>query len=282
MHSAAIRVCLNAPQERVDYNVPKWYLKCQHLYPCDKLPQWSSLHHSGMRIEDIRRHNLIWLVRQEYQGVDVNLARALGIQASQISRIFSSHPKHRRNIGRALAERIEEVSRKPNGWMDLVHEFVDYTAAESRARYEVNEKIQEPFRSNVATGPTVKRVVPLIAWERAGAEPAVDEIHPAQGYYLCPVECSERTQVLQVKGISMEPRFRDGELIYVDPAVPPAHGKFVIVRLGAGQTPLFRQLILEGGKQYLQALNEDWPDRVTELTAEATFVGVVIFKGEPV
>jgi SOS-response transcriptional repressor LexA len=240
------------------------------------------MHQSGMRIEEIRRHNLIWLIRQEYQGVDVNLARALGIQASQISRIFSNNPTHRRNIGRGLAEKIEEQSGKPNGWMDLVHDFVDYTTTESRTRYALTEKGPGRSRSNVATGPTIKRVVPLIEWKWVGESLEALEDHPVQASYLCPVECSEQTFVLRVTGISMEPRFRNGELIFVDPAVKPEHGKFVIVRTDSGEDPIFRQLIIEGRKHYLQALNEDWPERVTEVTPTAQFAGVVIFKGETI
>ena len=235
-----------------------------------------------MRIEEIRRQNLIWLIEQEYQGVDVNLARALGIQASQISRIFSSNPTHRRNVGRSLAQKIERISGKPDGWMDLVHEFVDYTTNVLRTRHAPGEKGRGAHRSNVATGPSVKRVVPLIAWQQAGRWPESVADQLAQEKYLCPIECSERTFVLRVTGISMEPRFRDGELIFVDPAVSPEHGKFVLIRLEEKQEPVFRQLIIEGGRRYLQALNEDWPERVMELDESALCLGVVIFKGEPI
>lgn len=236
-----------------------------------------------MRIEEIRRQNLIWLIEQDYQGVDANLARALGIQASQISRIFSSNSAHRRNIGRNLAQKIERITGKPDGWMDLVHEFVDYEAGTQRTRHAPAEK-RPPLlpRSNVATVPPIKRVVPLIGWNEAGRWPEIKDGQQALEKYLCPVECSEHTYVLRVTGISMEPRFRDGELIFIDPAVPPEHGKFVIVRLEADQEPVFRQLIIEGGRRYLKALNEDWPERVTEPGESAVYCGVVIFKGEKI
>jgi SOS-response transcriptional repressor LexA len=45
---------------------------------------------------------------------------------------------------------------------------------------------------------------------------------------------------------------------------------------------MFRQLIVEGGRRYLKALNEDWPERVTELGESAVYCGVVIFKGEKI
>jgi SOS-response transcriptional repressor LexA len=237
---------------------------------------------TGMRVEDIRRHNLIWLIEQQFQGVDVNLARALGIQPSQISRLFSSNPTHRRNIGRALAENIEEAAGKTNGWMDLVHDFVDYSTSESRKRYAVREpRASKPY-NNVLSGPTIKRVVPLISWEGVVEMPATYEFSTKLGSYLCPVECSEQTFVLRVMGASMEPRFRDGELIFVDPAVKPEHGKFVIARPESEHEPVFRQLIVEGKRRYLQTLNTYWPERVIELTGNDRLIGVVIFKGEPI
>lgn len=236
-----------------------------------------------MRIDDIRRQNLIWLVEHDFQGIDANLARALGIQASQISRLFSRNPLHRRNIGRALAEKIEKRLEKPDGWMDLVHEFVDYTVSGARTRHSVAQgKNLGTQRSNVATGPAVKRVVPLISWDQIGLDIEVHDELPVEARYLCPIECSEKSYVLRVCGISMEPKFRDGELIFVDPAVRPTHGKFVIVRLAQNQEPVFRQLITEGGKQYLRTINPNWPDHVTEAGGSVQFLGVVIFKGETV
>ena len=44
---------------------------------------------------------------------------------------------------------------------------------------------------------------------------------------------------------------------------------------------LFRsQLIIEGGRKYLKALNPDWPDRIIEIDENAKICGVVVFKGE--
>lgn len=236
-----------------------------------------------MRIEDIRRQNLIWLIENNFQGIDANFARALGIQASQISRLFSRNPLHRRNIGRALAEKIEKRLEKPDGWMDLVHEFVDYTVSGVRTRQSVTQG-KEPGsqRSNVATGPTIKRVVPLIGWDQIGMDLEPLKAAGIEARFMCPIECSEKTFVLYVGGISMEPRFRDGEMIYVDPEVRASHGRFVIARPTPDREPVFRQLIIEGGKQYLRAINSSWPDHVIEVGTSVQFLGVVIFKGEPI
>jgi SOS-response transcriptional repressor LexA len=236
-----------------------------------------------MRIEDIRRQNLIWIIEHDFHGIDANLARTLGIQPSQISRLFSQNPRHHRNIGRGLAEKIEKCLEKTDGWMDLVHDFVDYAAQGPRMRSSaVRVKAFNTPPPNVATGPAIRRAVPLIAWHQI--DTALDRLEDldTEAYFLCPIECSKQTFVLRVCGISMEPKFRDGELIFVDPSVSAVHGKFVIVRIAPLQDPVFRQLITEGGKQYLRTFNQNWPDQITEVSEQAQFLGVVIFKGETI
>tara|TARA_R110000850_G_scaffold235923_1_gene360781 strand:- start:272 stop:514 length:243 start_codon:yes stop_codon:yes gene_type:complete len=79
----------------------------------------------------------------------------------------------------------------------------------------------------------------------------------------------------------MEPKFREGELIFVDPRAPVEHGKFVVVRLEESNEVTFKQLILEEGKKFLKTLNPDWPDRIVSVTPNTTLCGVIVFKGEP-
>ena len=55
---------------------------------------------------------------------------------------------------------------------------------------------------------------------------------------------------------------------------------YVVVRMEDSHEATFKQLIVEGDRQYLKALNPDWPKRIIEVTANATLCGVVVFKGE--
>ena len=86
--------------------------------------------------------------------------------------------------------------------------------------------------------------------------------------------------MLRVKGASMEPKFGNGDLIFVDPEKTAANGKYVVVRFAGSDEAEFKQLIVEGGRRYLKALNPDWPNRIIELNSNATICGVVVFKGE--
>ncbi|HEY5635444.1 MAG TPA: S24 family peptidase [Burkholderiales bacterium] len=58
---------------------------------------------------------------------------------------------------------------------------------------------------------------------------------------------------LRVMGDSMTPEFPDGCIVIVDPGYVPRDGAFVIVDY-AGDV-FFRQLVFEGERRFLQALN---------------------------
>ena len=63
---------------------------------------------------------------------------------------------------------------------------------------------------------------------------------------------------LRVIGDSMEPEFKDGAIIIIDPAGVVESGCYVI----AAQSDefIFRQLVVEDGRMFLRALNEAYPD----------------------
>ncbi len=63
---------------------------------------------------------------------------------------------------------------------------------------------------------------------------------------------------LQVLGDSMEPEFRHGAIIIVDPSVPLHHGAYVVIDY-QGETT-FRQFIVRAEKHYLVALNDNYPE----------------------
>lgn len=109
----------------------------------------------------------------------------------------------------------------------------------------------------------------------------VDHLPPgdAEDWLPCPKRCGPRTFALRVRGISMEPKYQDGDIIFVDPDVAPSHGSHVVVRLGDEQEATFKQLVLEGSRRFLRALNPDWPGpKLIEIDGNATIVGVVIGK----
>ena len=71
--------------------------------------------------------------------------------------------------------------------------------------------------------------------------------------------CSEAEPfALRVVGDSMEPEFRDGAIIIIDPAGVVDHGSYVIAV--QGEEYIFRQLVVQEGVMRLRALNEVYPE----------------------
>lgn len=140
---------------------------------------------------------------------------------------------------------------------------------------------EKSINSNVSLGPTLKSAVPLISWVQAGAWSEISEIKEYDAdRYLCPVKCSDQTFALKVQGVSMEPKFYDGDLIFVDPEAECIHGSYVVARLDDNNEATFKQLIIESGQKFLKAANPNWPEQLIPINGNCTLVGKVIFTGK--
>ena len=85
--------------------------------------------------------------------------------------------------------------------------------------------------------------------------------------------CAEaEPYALRVIGDSMAPEFLDGNVIVVDPALPPEHGTYVVIDY-RGETT-FRQFAIEGERKFLKALNDAYPP--VELVEKYSVRGVVV------
>ncbi|KIU47515.1 peptidase S24 [Pseudomonas putida] len=142
--------------------------------------------------------------------------------------------------------------------------------------------------SNVEPGPRIRGLVPLISWVQAGAWCEIQDVkdlQDAEVWLPCAVSHSHATYALRVRGLSMfnphERRsFREGDIIFVDPAKECENGSLIIAKLADSQEATFKQLVIEGSRQFLKPLNPLWPDPIIELPEDATICGVVISKLE--
>lgn len=185
-----------------------------------------------------------------------------------------------------------ELARRSGVNQPTIHRIIVGTSREPRASNL--DKIAKAFGTtaeylrygksaqtpNVVEGPAIKGRYPLISWVAAGAWSDIAEIHPSEAVlYPCPVSCSDRTFVLRVQGISMEPLFRDGDLIFIDPGADVRHGSYVVARLDDENEATFKQLIIEGGQKYLKPVNPNWPEQIIPINGNCTIVGPVVFSG---
>jgi len=121
-------------------------------------------------------------------------------------------------------------------------------------------------------------VVPVLSWEQL-----LPTDSPGDGgqsaWLACPIEHSDETFVLPVLGEAMNGNdgYREGEILFVDPRVPAAHGKDVVVL--NGETALFRRLVVTPEGPFLKTLNPNWPTPIMRLPDDAVVRGTVVFSG---
>lgn len=82
---------------------------------------------------------------------------------------------------------------------------------------------------------------------------------------------------LMVLGDSMEPEFREGEVILIEPEGLATDGSFVLAQLGGEW--IFRQLAKQGEGWRLRALNPAYP--AADIVDLAPIKGVIIQKSQP-
>ena len=127
------------------------------------------------------------------------------------------------------------------------------------------------------------RRVPLISYVQAGAlaeKPPIEAFDGSFEYILTDSDLSEFSFGLGIEGDSMEPDFKDGDIIIVDPEVEPAPGEFVVAKNGGNQAtfkkyrPTYTDM--KGCQHFeLVPLNDDYPV-INSDHQPLTIIGVMI------
>ena len=113
--------------------------------------------------------------------------------------------------------------------------------------------------------------VPIISWVQAGDWAEAYEPITAEDWIDVTCEVRRSTFALRVVGDSMEPDFKEGSIIVVEPDMQVEPGHYVIIRNGDEAT--FKQLIKDGTDWYLKPLNERYP--IKPLDPNMRIIGVV-------
>jgi phage repressor protein C with HTH and peptisase S24 domain len=154
--------------------------------------------------------------------------------------------------------------------------------ASGRARWPSTESISKAL---AATGtslrtlvdliegsstPVASRGVPLLGFAEAGAGGYFDDggFPAGRGWdeIAFPAVNDEHAYALEVSGQSMEPAYRDGDVILISPAAPIRRGDRVVVKTKAGEV-MAKELKRQTAKSIeLKSLNAEHPDRTIALS----------------
>ncbi len=152
---------------------------------------------------------------------------------------------------------------------------------QGRARWPSTESIAKalaatgtPFDTFVTliepgTG-AAARAVPLLGFAEAGAGGYFDDggFPAGEGWdeIAFPAVTDEHAYALEVSGQSMEPAYRDGDVILVSPSAPIRRGDRVVVRTKDGEV-LAKELRRKTAKSIeLKSLNAQHPDRTLAIS----------------
>lgn len=201
------------------------------------------------------RHDDIW------RAID-SLAAEYGLSASGLARKAGLDPtafnpsKRIGPDGRARWPSTESVAKVLNATGAGVEAFAALVSGQAAL-------------PSLSRGPRPSRRVPLIGLAQAGGEGFFDDGgFPVGGSWdeiSLPEISDPNAYALEISGDSMEPVFRDGDVVIVSPASPVRRGDRVVVRTRLGEV-MAKELKRQSAKRIeLASLNPAHPDYSFEL-----------------
>lgn len=169
---------------------------------------------------------------------------------------------------------IENEQRKPT--FDVVMKVL------KALNSDLQEFLQETGYLPVNVEPvTLKktRLVPVVSWVTAGQwQAACDNFQPGDADDWIETEVKGKNVfALKIKGDSMEPEFKEGEIVIVNPHVEAKSGDYVIVK-NDEEEATFKQLKVYGEMNVLHPLNAKYPDIELKKGDRYNIVGKVVEK----
>lgn len=128
-----------------------------------------------------------------------------------------------------------------------------------------------------------QRRIPLIGLAQAGAEGYFDDAgYPVGGSWDeidLPSVADPHAYAVEISGDSMEPVYRDGDIVIVSPAAPTRRGDRVVVRTNEGEV-LAKELVRRSARRIeLASLNPAFPDRGFDID-EVNWIARIIWASQ--
>ncbi|MEE4375805.1 S24 family peptidase [Pseudomonas alliivorans] len=206
-----------------------------------------------MRISDTRLKNFRQILDEKKLRL-TDIADLLGKAPAQVSAFGGRNPT--KGIGDQIAREIERALSLHHGYLDMPHDA---------------DKLDNATLLKI-TG----RKLPVVGAIAAGAWCDSDgsfDPREADEWIDAPGPVGPRAFILRVEGMSMEPKFMEGDKIVVDPSLEALPGHFVAAKRTSDNATTLKQLRQEGNELYLYAINPDWPQRIIRLNEEWVICG---------
>lgn len=183
------------------------------------------------------------------------VATETGLSDSAISQLLSGKTK---NLRASSAVKLETATGVRASWL-VTGEGLKMSGA---------------IADNVSRAAVGSIRIPLISYVQAGVWTTVhDNFQPgdAEEYLLTDQDLSEHAFALEIKGESMQPEFKQGDRVIIDPLVQPNPGDFVVAKNGDDEATFKKYRprgINERGDPVFELvpLNEDYPSMRSDIT----------------
>lgn len=226
-----------------------------------------------MTVGRIRRENLELLVL-EYGTLD-EVAGRVGSTPVYLSQLRNRAPDTKtgrpREMGSALARRLEVGCGKPDGWMDTPHS----TAAMARAAEGAQPYSDQSDGGDLAGARTPVsggvRLLPNGGWEPMAAAEATGKLAIAVP--------DPHAYALRLRGMAMFPALRDGWFLLLAPSRKALEGDHVLLELRDGRRLL--QELLYRRSDVLELMSLNGGERLSIEHAEVRSLQVVAALAPP-
>src|SRR3954471_7818305 len=165
---------------------------------------------------------------------------------------------------------------------------------EGRPRWPSTESVAKSLQATNTTfdtfvslvtnrGGASTQAIPLIGLAQAGSGGYFDDagfpVGKGWDEIAFPAVNDEHAYALEISGDSMEPTYRDGDVIIVSPAAPVRRGDRVVVKSKNGEV-MVKELKRQTAKQVeLKSLNADHPERTLSLE-EVVWIARIVWASQ--
>lgn len=225
---------------------------------CSIQCQPATLQIINMEIHAVRLRNLEEKIREFSSLAD--FADCYDLDADHIS-AFIHEQLH---IGAKAARNIEALIGWPSMYMDSLHTLNEEECFEASLG-----------ASGYGSSSRAYAQIPLISHVQAGLwTESVNAYEHGSGQEYIPTQIATGPHAfaVSIRGDSMLPEFRDGDIVIIDPSVPPAPGDLVVAS-NEQHEATFKKYRPRGMNEYgepiveLVPLNEDFPTLRSDSTA---------------
>jgi SOS-response transcriptional repressor LexA len=236
-----------------------------------------------MDMNSVRRGNLLGVIYSrndgEKDGAIAKFSRETGIGEGRLAQVLSENYREGKNFGEKAARNIEAIAGLPPMSLDKID---GSNARESRDRLSSLSDPKQKFDRNTIPALIGKRAIPVISAIQAGAlKEATEPYEVGDGFATIYTDdsYSKWAFALEIEGDSMQPEFRPGDLVIIEPEWEPRPGEYVAAKNGKDEATFkkYRQRGVDSdGKMIFELvpLNDDYPTMRSDVTP-LTIIGVM-------